>query len=209
MIWRDVFTTRPNTFVRLLEEQARITADVTRALDAFVHTEEASRRDALALEASNLEHEGDRVRADILSQLQQSFVTPFDREDINSLSRAVDDIADYAENTIKEIELYRVTVDRPIREMVINLRRAAEILHGAIELLGTGRAEAQALAQQAKRLENRMEALYRQAIADLSRYDDILYVIKLREIYRHLSNSADRVDNAGNIIVDIVVKEGA
>jgi predicted phosphate transport protein (TIGR00153 family) len=209
VIWRDVFTTRPNTFVRLLEEQARITADVTRALDAFVHTEEVSRRNALALEASNLEHEGDRVRADILSQLQQSFVTPFDREDINTLSRAVDDIADYAENTIKEIELYRVTVDRPIREMVINLRRAAEILHSAIELLGTGRAEAQALAQEAKRLENHMEALYRQAIADLARYDDILYVIKLREIYRHLSNSADRVDNAGNIIVDIVVKEGA
>jgi len=209
VIWRDVFAARPNTFVRALERQAEITAEVTRALDAFVHTTDPEERQDLAREASSLEHEGDRVRAGILVQLHQSFVTPFDREDINSLSRAVDDIADYAENTIKEIDLYRIQVDRSIQEMVSNLRRAAETLHRAICLLGTGRAEAQTLAQDAKRLENRMEALYRQAIADLAQHEDMLYVIKLREIYRHLSNSADRVDNAGNIIIDIVVKEGA
>jgi hypothetical protein len=209
VVWKDVFTARPNTFVRLLEEQAAITAEVTRALNDFVRTEDPERRQALAREASNLEHEGDAVRASILAQLQQSFVTPFDREDINSLSRAVDDIADYAENTIKEIDLYQVTVDDAIGEMVSNLRDAAVILHQAIQSLSGGRSEAQTLAQEAKRLENRMEALYRQAIAALMEYDDILYVIKLREVYRHLSNCADRVDNAGNIIVDIVVKEGA
>ena len=209
MIWKDVFSAGPNPFIVTLERQAAVTTQVVEALYEFVQTTDPDRRTQLAVQASRLEHEGDRVRESVLTQLHQSFVTPFDREDINSLSRAVDDIADYAENTIKEIQLYDVEVDAFILDMVTNLRDAADTLHEAIQSLGSGWTKSQELAQRAKKLENRMEALYRQAIAHLAEHRDVLYVIKLREIYRHLSNSADRVDNAGNIIIDIVVKEGA
>jgi len=68
-------------------------------------------------------------------------------------------------------------------------------------------------AQRAKALENRVERVYRQAIADLfSGPEDVHHImnmLKLREVYRHLSNAADRGDEAGNVISDIVVKMGA
>jgi uncharacterized protein Yka (UPF0111/DUF47 family) len=65
-------------------------------------------------------------------------------------------------------------------------------------------------AQRAKALENRVESVYREAIAALfqgpAEPEHIVEMLKLREIYRHLSNAADRGDEAANIISDIVVK---
>jgi len=66
-------------------------------------------------------------------------------------------------------------------------------------------------AQRAKALENRVEDVYREALADLfSGPEDLHHVVemlKLREVYRHLSNAADRGDEAANIIADVVVKK--
>jgi hypothetical protein len=63
-----------------------------------------------------------------------------------------------------------------------------------------------------KQLENQVEATYRQALADLFHQprdaDHIVQMLKLRETYRHLSNAADRGDEAANILSDIVVKMG-
>ncbi|MDW8070748.1 MAG: DUF47 domain-containing protein, partial [Anaerolineae bacterium] len=65
-------------------------------------------------------------------------------------------------------------------------------------------------AQRAKGIENRVEVVYREALADLFRdprdVHDVVRMLKLREVYRHLSNAADRGDEAANIIIDIVVK---
>ena len=208
MSWREVFSSRPNPFIVGLAEQAAVMAEIVQVLKQFVAAEDSRVQDELARQASELEHDGDQLRETLVGHLLQSLVTPFDREDINSLSRAVDDIADYAENTIKEIRLYGITPDSSIREMVATLADAGTAIRDAIQALSTDRLLAKQRAQDAKRLENRMEALYRQAIADLSQVDDLQYVIRLREVYRHLSNSADRVDNAANIVVDIVIKEG-
>jgi uncharacterized protein Yka (UPF0111/DUF47 family) len=65
-------------------------------------------------------------------------------------------------------------------------------------------------AQRAKALENRVEDIYRDALADLFKgandLEHVVLILKLREIYRHLSNAADRGDEAANVIADIVVK---
>lgn len=208
MSWREVFSARPSPFVVGLAEQAAVMAQVVQFLHQFVTSRDSRVKEKLARQASEWEHEGDRLRARLVGDLLQSLVTPFDREDINHLSRAVDDIADYAENTIKEIHLYGINPDSAIREMVATLAEAGKAIHEAIQALPSNRLLGQKRAQDAKRLENRMEALYRQAIADLSHVDDLSYAIRLREVYRHLSNSADRVDNAANVIVDIIIKEG-
>ena len=208
MSWREVFSSRPNPLIVGLADQAAVMAQVVKVLHQFVTADDPRVREKLARQASEQEHEGDRLRARLVSHLLQSLVTPFDREDINRLSRAVDDIVDYSENTIKEIYLYGIIPDSAIQEMVATLGEAGTAIHEAIQALPANRLLSQQRAQDAKRLENRMEALYRQAIADLSQVDDLQYVIRLREVYRHLSNSADRVDSAANIIVDIVIKEG-
>jgi predicted phosphate transport protein (TIGR00153 family) len=207
--WRDVFLTKGGPFHQRLLDAAETTVAMTEVLVRFVSTTDAAEQALLAARARDTEHAGDLIRQDILDKLHQTFVTPFDREDINDLSRAIDDIADYAESTIKEIQLYQIRPDTFIRNMAEILHDAVVALQNAIQALARNREESLALAHEAKAKENRIEELYRRSIVELGNESDIHYLIKLREVYRHLSNAADRVDMAANVITAIVVKEGA
>jgi len=153
-----------------------------------------------------LEREADELRRILIEELNQTFVTPFDREDIFSLSRAIDDVMDYADRTVDEMEIYEVKANHYILEMIDILRKAARELSDAIRLIQKYPNLALEHATKAKTLENEMENTYHRALADLFKGTDTVYMLKMREIYRHLSNAADRGDEAANLIGDIVVK---
>lgn len=207
MRWRDIITGTNNSFQQLLSDQVNKTIEMVDAVYAYILEESGETRLEIARDAGDIEHQADAIRGELMDRLSQTFVTPFDREDINELSRAIDDIADYAENTIKEIGLYEVEPDEFIREMVRTLHDAVSALGEAILSLNQDGQNSNQLAMVAKSMENKMEGLYRKAIAHFSADTPVHYLIKMREVYRHLSNAADRVDLAANIINSIVVKQ--
>jgi hypothetical protein len=143
--------------------------------------------------------------------LNRTFVTPLDREDIFALSLTVDDILDYADTTVEEMVLLDIEPNSFIVRMVSLLNDAAREIHLGVIRLADHPNVANDHAVRAKALENRVETVYREAIADLFKMprdvDHIVYMLKLREVYRHLSNAADRGDAAANVIGDIVVKK--
>jgi hypothetical protein len=153
-----------------------------------------------------IEQEADELRRILIEELNQTFVTPFDREDIFSLSRAIDDVMDYADRTVDEMEIYEVNPNPFIVEMIDILRKAARELKDAIRLIQKYPNIALEHATKAKAYENEMEKAYHRALANLFKGTDTVYMLKMREIYRHLSNAADRGDEAANLIGDIVVK---
>ena len=210
MSWKDIFlmSRQVQTFDRLLAGQARCAVQMIGLLQEYVDSTDETRRAQIAEEASDLEHAGDKARVTIVEQLYRTFVTPFDREDINDLSQALDDIVDYAENTIKELVLYRVPISPPLQEMIPVMAEGTQALAQAVELLPASLHSAGDHAVHAKSCENKMEGIYRHAIADLGSEDDIHTLIKMREIYRHLSNAADRMDLAANILMRIAIKQG-
>lgn len=210
MSWKDIFlmSRQVQTFDRLLADQARCAVQMIALLQEYVDSTDETRRAQIAEEASDLEHAGDKARITIVEQLYRTFVTPFDREDINDLSQALDDIVDYAENTIKELVLYRVPISPPLQEMIPVMAEGTQALAHAVELLPASLHSAGDHAVHAKSCENKMEGIYRHAIADLGSEDDIHALIKMREIYRHLSNAADRMDLAANILMRIAIKQG-
>ncbi len=117
---------------------------------------------------------------------------------------------DYAYSTVNEMEILKVRPTPYMQRMASLLRDAAFELLQAINRLEAHPEVASEHAQRAKALENRIEDVYREALADLfTGAEDIKHVIKMlksREVYRHLSNAADRGDDAANVIADIVVK---
>ncbi len=207
MRWRDLLTGTSDSFPQLLSRQLEETLLMVEAVLHYIAAPTADMREQIAHEAGEQEHRADGVRRELMDRLAQTFVTPFDREDINELSRAIDDIADYAENTIKEIRLYQVEPDRFIHDMVATLHEAVVALAGAVAALNNDGQVSNRHALTAKSLENKMEGLYRKAIAGFSPDTPVHYLIKMREVYRHLSNAADRVDLAANVINSIVVKQ--
>jgi uncharacterized protein Yka (UPF0111/DUF47 family) len=158
------------------------------------------------------EKEADEARRILIDELNRTFVTPFDREDIFALSRTIDDVIDYAYSTVDEMEILNVRPTSYMQRIASLLRDAAYELLMAVDRLEEHVGVAGEHAQRAKALENRVESVYREALADLfnaargNDNDAIVKILKQREVYRHLSNAADRGDEAANVIADIVVK---
>ena len=156
------------------------------------------------------EKQADEARRILIDELNKTFVTPFDREDIFTLSRTIDDVLDYAYSTVSEMELFKVKATPYMQRIASLLRDATYELFMAVEMLEEHPKISGDHAQRAKALENRVEDVYREALADLfsdvNDIEHVLTILKMREVYRHLSNAADRGDEAANAIADIVVK---
>ena len=204
---KDLFKKKPDKFLQLLLQQTSLTV---RGLEQFkVYLKK--RNSVVAKNVSKIEKEADEVRRILIEELMRTFVTPFDREDISSLSRDIDDILDYTNTTVDEMDILKVDSTVFMKRMATLLYEAAVELDLAVQRLQDGHLRvASDHAHRAKTLENRVEAVYREAIADLFRGPkDVKHVsemLKVREIYRHLSNAADREDQAANVISDIVMK---
>lgn len=206
--WRDLFRRRPNRFIELLIRQASLTEEGLVALNAYF--EKPTRRRAEAVD--KIETEADEIRRILIDELNHTFVTPFDREDIHALSRAIDDMLDYAYTTVVEMSILEVEPNEHMRSIGALLAKSASEIHLGVQRLADHPGVAQTHAVRAKQLENQVENLYRNALADLFHQpkdiEHVVRMLKLRETYRHLSNAADRGDEAANILSDIVVKMG-
>lgn len=207
MNWaKRFFKPRPDQFIQLLLQQADFTVQGVNALIEYLNKPSEKRAQAV----KDLEKEADEVRRILIDELNRTFVTPIDREDIHALSRAIDDVLDYAYTTVDEMVILEVDPDEFLQRMASLLRDAAQEIHLSVQRLSDHPAVAEDHAVRAKALENRVEHVYREAIADLfHRPQDVEHIVemlKLREIYRHLSNAADRGDEAANVLTDIVVK---
>ncbi|MEW6441593.1 MAG: DUF47 family protein [bacterium] len=198
--WRLFSPRRKVDFYELLLRQAEKTLGGCDALLRFFQGQTG------AEEVRRWEQEADDVRRVLIDELNQTFITPIDREDIFGLSRAIDDVLDHAKNTVDEMEVFEVRSNSHLCGMAALLKEGAEQLAAAMRHLKNNPNVATDYALSAKRTENGMNKKYLAALRDLFAGEDLRLMFSLREIYRHLNRSADRVDEAANIIGDIVVK---
>lgn len=202
---RKFFKKRESIFIKLIHDQAAFTLEGMDALKVYMSGDTSA-----ATRLTDAEKQADEARRILIAELNKTFITPFDREDIFSLSRTIDDVLDYAYSTVTEMEVLKVRPTSFMASIASLLRDAAYELLMAVDRLEQHPEVANEHAQRAKSLENRVEGIYREALADLfSGAEDIKHIMKMlksREVYRHLSNAADRGDEAANVIADIVVK---
>jgi len=154
----------------------------------------------------DLEREADNIRRTLIDELNKTFATPIDREDLFDLSRGIDDIIDYAKSTVDEMQLLEIKTSEYLTKMVGLLVKATLEIKDAVGRLKENPNISSEHALRAKKLENEIELVYRDAIKDLFKGTDVINMLKTREVYRHLSNAGDRVDQVANIISSIVVK---
>lgn len=202
-----LFKKRQDNFLRLIQEQAAITLKGLEQLRAYMES-----HDPLVAEQINKsEKEADEVRRILIAELNRTFITPIDREDIFALSRTIDDVLDYANSTVSEMSILSVKPTSFMVRIASLLEKGAYEISMAVQRLQDHPAVSLEHAQRAKAMENRVENVYREALADLfSGPEDLHHVVQMlkqREVYRHLSNAADRGDEAANVIANIVVKK--
>jgi uncharacterized protein len=203
---QTLFQRKPNKFITRLLEQAAIVVDGTQALIDYM--EKPGKKNAARVR--DIEKQADEVRRILIDELNRTFVTPFDREDLFGLSRAIDDVLDYAYSTTNEMDILAVVPNDYLRTMAEMLHNAAEEIHLAMERLEHHPGVADTHAVRVKGIENRMETLYAEALASLfsepRNIKDVVNMLKLREIYRHMYHALGSAEQAANIINDIVMK---
>ena len=196
---------REERFFDLFVEDAANVLGAARLLEAFVRTYDAVER--RAGEIRDAEHRGDEISHDIGRRLESTFVTPFDREEIHGLIRALDDVLDYIEGVADTFVLYHIDAPTPVAvEQAAIVVRQCEQLHEALSHL-RGFKNLDKYWIEVHRLENEGDRIVRSAIASLfEKEKNPIELIKWKEIYTLLETTIDKCEDVANIIERIVVK---
>ncbi len=202
----SVIAPRDREFFDLFEEAG---GNIVRAADLLDRMLRAfpDRGDDLARDILICEQDGDRITHDIIRRLNETFVTPIDREDIYELASALDDIVDLTEEVADYLILYKIEAPmeqaqrlahvllqcaRQIAEAMPRMRGFKDLSHYTVEI---------------NRLENDGDRIVREAIASL--FDngiDPMVVIRWKDIYERLEQAIDATEKVANILEGIVIK---
>jgi len=161
---------------------------------------------ALAERVRDIEHEADDIMMEISNQLARVFITPMDSEDIRMLSGALDQILNYCKNTVRELDIFQVTPDDCMKAIIREILDGARAIHEAVRMLPKMNVDISGHIKDAIKSERRVEKIYRIGLNDLFNGDDLKEILKKREVYRHLSNTADRVWEAANLLASLNLK---
>jgi uncharacterized protein len=200
---KDMFSGgKQNRFFSLLQRHCALLCEATETLERYAQSGSPELSDRI----DQIEKEADAVLTETIGALTDTFITPIDRQDIFNLAEAIDDMIDYVNNAAREIKLFQTGSTPAMCTMAGILSRAAHEIQAAAASLHRDGSDAQKHGFNASHAENEMEDFYRQTLAALFNESDINRILKLREIYRHFSNSADQADAIGKLIGKIVVK---
>jgi len=153
------------------------------------------------------EQDGDQITHDLIRRLNETFVTPIDREDILQLASSLDDIVDYTEEVADYLGLYRIEAPMEQAQRLAGLLRAATVQIAAAIPLVRGFKDISEHTVEVHRLENEADRVSREAIASLFEVGiDPMVVIRWKDIFERLENAIDSTERVANILEGIVIK---
>ena len=199
---------RSGRFYELFDQSTRNLVVASEALtDLLEHFENVETKTA---HLKDLEHEGDDITHEIYLQVHQTFVTPFDREDIAALAQRMDDVMDYIEGASTAIRTYGITQPTAAARGLADLIRLQCIqLEKAISVL-RHKGRLKSILEQLKeinRLENEADSLFLDSMAELFRGEmNPVDIIKWRDIYDQLEQATDSAEQVAHVLEAIVLK---
>jgi len=202
---------KDDKFYRLLEESAQNLIKVGEVLQKISSAMSVEELEPIAEEIKDLEHKGDSITHQIFHELNITFVTPFDREDIHYLASALDDVLDYINSSTGRFILYHVghipgtmvALIDVICKAIVELAKGVSLLRDLHDL--------ESFTEVLKRVndyEDQADQIFDRAIADLFNRitNDPINLIKLKEIYVTLETATDKCEDAANVLESILIK---
>ncbi|HEX9829797.1 MAG TPA: DUF47 family protein [Bacteroidota bacterium] len=197
-------------FFSLLEDSVQNTVHASELLKDLSRSKNDRERERLVGRIKELEHRGDEITHTIFSELNATFVTPFDREDIHHLTSALDDILDHIDGSAGRFTLYKIRkCPHQMVELIDVLHHSIIELKKAVAMLRTmhDSEDLQRVFKKIHQYENEGDSVFEQAIADLfEKEKNPIQIIKLKEIYVGLETATDKCEDAANVIEGILIK---
>lgn len=198
---------RERAFFDLLERHAQTVSDGATALRTMMH----DFRDVPAARRriKDIEHKGDEIVHEIYEELNKTFITPIDREDIQSLASSLDNVLDMIDGAASRLHLYEI--ERPSEAMVdlsnVIVDATAQLVRavGMIRSMKHGD-EVEKIAIEVHRLENTADDVMNSAVGALLREKDPIHIIKFKEVIERLEEATDFCEDVANVLSDVVAK---
>lgn len=201
---------RDDRFFGYFDDLAEAICEASLILKSFI--ENQSDASINLDEINNVEEKGDTILSEVMKQINSSFVTPFDREDILLLARELNNVLDHVQGTMEKIVIFKVGQPRDIYvlKLVQVLEEAAYEIRNAVAALPHVRNKSKEIIDACEKIrsyEHEGDYLYRAGIAILfENTRNVIDVIKWKEIYEHLETTLDYCENVSNVIKGVAVK---
>jgi uncharacterized protein Yka (UPF0111/DUF47 family) len=204
---RELLIPQDRIFFDLFEKQVGIVKEGSVQLVALAENFTNVREKCHAIEL--LEREGDQVTHDIYEQLNRTFITPLDPEEISGLASALDDVLDYIDGSAEKMLFYGIThTDSHIVELAKLIHLSAAELEGAVKgirvISNPKYIEERCI--EVNRLENVADDVLAHALMDLFQTTDAISIIKYKDIYEHLEVATDYCEDVANVLSDIAIR---
>lgn len=207
----DRFKPKENKFFPLLSEMAEV---IVAASDLIIEcVQVTNHNDAVECykKVKEQERRGDNIQNQIFEELNNTFITPFDREDINHLSSMMDDVTDLINSCAKRIMLYSPkAMPESATRLALLVRESAGYIYEAVDELDTFKkrpAKIKEYCAHLDEIENKADDVYEHFLIDLFENEkDAIEVIKLKEILHELERATDAAETVGKIIKTVIIK---
>jgi uncharacterized protein len=198
---------RETKFFEMFEEIAGNLVTGAQALSALLENYDYERMPSAVERIKEIEHRGDDMTHRLLVKLNQTFITPFDREDIHLLASSLDDVLDFVYAASNRLLNYKITHPSPSAKVLAGIvLKQTEELRKAVGLLSKdGRLLPHCV--EVNRLENEADQVSREAIGRLfDNSPDPITLIKLKELLEILEEASDKAEDVANVLETVVLK---
>ncbi|MDX1596727.1 MAG: DUF47 family protein, partial [Nitrosopumilaceae archaeon] len=157
----------------------------------------------------DLESDGDEFTRDIFAELNKTFITPLDREDMQRIASKIDDVIDFMDGIAARLYSYKISTPPPYsKEMISELVKATKEVHYMTSKLRRIKNPKDMIThcRNTSIIEHTVDDLYRDAIRELFESNDAIHIIKLKDIYEAIETASDRCVDVADVIEDIVLK---
>jgi predicted phosphate transport protein (TIGR00153 family) len=207
--WAFKFFPKSFNFFDLFEKHVRYAVDAA-ALFKDITSRGPISEDAMSKMAA-IEHQADDVAHAVIDQLNKTFITPFDREDIHALTKQLDDITDMINNITNRLRVYNITaIDKNLVEFSVVIEqsvRAVAKAVGGLRHIKNSQAVFEACVE-INRLENVGDSMRDRVLSELfATAKDPLMVIKWKDIYQDAETVLDVCEDVAHVVDSIMVKQ--
>jgi predicted phosphate transport protein (TIGR00153 family) len=205
------FTPKEPKFFPILKEMSDVLLVASDLIIECVQNNDHEKAIEFYKKIKEQEKKGDILSAKVFDELNSTFITPFDREDIHHLADKLDDVTDYINSSAKKIVLYNpkqlptsaVDIAKLIKEGAVSIAKAIDQL----DVLKKNSAKIKEYCKELKVVENKADDVYENFLIDLfENQKDGIELIKLKEIMSELERATDAAETVGKIIKTIIVK---
>jgi len=204
---RELLIPHDKIYFDMFEKQAGVMKEAAWQLVAL--TEDFTNVKEKRHEIEKLEHKGDQITHDIYKQLNTSFITPLDPEEISHLASTLDEVLDYIDGATEKMYYYNIgATDAHMIELAKLIHMSTSEIESAVRGIRSIKdpryIEERCI--EVNRLENLADDVLAHAVTDLFKTNDAINIIKLKDIYEHLETATDYCEDVANVLSDIAIR---